>query len=154
MYDYYSSGMYFITICTEEKECLLSKIVGTVNSSISKFIGTFKRFCNRECGRNLWRYRSYDHVIRGEADYAEIWEYIDTNVIRWNKDDLTTYKTNLAVASLRGLLYISSLSLTFAASSANAMMKKVIAEKIPCAAFHIIPRSGVMKLEYKITSAK
>jgi len=57
-----------------------------VNSKISRFVGTFKRFCNKAFGRNVWQSRSYDHIIRGEKDYAKIWEYIDTNPIRWNED--------------------------------------------------------------------
>lgn len=31
--------------------------------------------------------RSYhDHIIRGEKDYRKIWEYIDTNPIKWADD--------------------------------------------------------------------
>ena len=31
--------------------------------------------------------RSYhDHVIRGQQDYDKIWEYIDTNPLRWTMD--------------------------------------------------------------------
>ncbi len=56
------------------------------NSLIAQFISTFKRFCNKEYGKNIWQARSNDHIIRGEKDYQKIWEYIDTNVIRWEKD--------------------------------------------------------------------
>ncbi len=30
----------------------------------------------------------YDHIIRGEKDYLEIWEYIDNNPYNWKKDEL------------------------------------------------------------------
>ncbi len=43
-------------------------------------ISTFKRFCNKEYGKNIWQRLSNDHIIRGEKDYQKIWEYIDTNV--------------------------------------------------------------------------
>lgn len=56
------------------------------NSRISGFVGTFKRFCNREIGRNIWQYRSHDHIIRGERDYSRIWEYIDNNPAKWADD--------------------------------------------------------------------
>jgi len=56
------------------------------NSKISKFIGTFKRFCNRSCGCNLWQPRSYDHIIRNEQDYQRIWQYIDNNPAKWRED--------------------------------------------------------------------
>ena len=52
-------------------------------SVISRFVGTFKRFCNRECGENIWQSRYYDHVIRNQQDYNEIWEYIDNNPRKW-----------------------------------------------------------------------
>ena len=56
------------------------------NSLIAQFISTFKRFSNKEYEKNIWQPRSYDHIIRGEKDYQKIWEYIDTNVVRWKKD--------------------------------------------------------------------
>ena len=76
---------------------LLLRIKPTVNgpsrttvptrlSTISRFIGTFKRFCNRDYGRNIWQNRSYDHIIRGEHDYREIWTYIDNNPAKWCED--------------------------------------------------------------------
>ena len=55
---------------------------------ISRFIGTFKRFCQRDCGNNIWQYRSYDHVIRNEQDYRKIWNYIDCNPGKWTEDRL------------------------------------------------------------------
>ena len=59
-----------------------------VNSRVSGFVGTFKRFCNKKCGADLWQDRSYDHVIRGEADYREVWTYIEGNPSRWTEDKL------------------------------------------------------------------
>ena len=52
-------------------------------SEIARFIGTFKRFCNREYGENIWQARYYDHIIRNQQDYNEITEYIETNPLRW-----------------------------------------------------------------------
>ena len=56
------------------------------NERISRFVGTFKRFCNRQIGHNIWQTSFHDHVIRGEADYQQIWMYIETNPARWEKD--------------------------------------------------------------------
>ena len=144
-YDYSLPGAYFITICTQNRRRLLSRIVGTPvtgcpqmpvtellwhgkiadkyirqidgfydylsidkyvimpdhihllitihcdnghpgtgvpterTSTIARFVGTFKRFCNKEYGENIWQGRYYDHVIRNQRDYREIWEYIDQN---------------------------------------------------------------------------
>ncbi len=63
-----------------------SRTPSPTSSIVSKFISTFKRFCNKEYGENIWQRLSNDHIIRGEKDYQKIWEYIDSNVIRWEKD--------------------------------------------------------------------
>ena len=56
------------------------------NSKISMFVSTFKRFCNKEYGQNIWQSRSHDHVIRNEQDYSKIWEYIENNPRKWADD--------------------------------------------------------------------
>ena len=56
------------------------------NSKVASFVGTFKRFCNRLCGTNMWQYRFHDHIVRGEDDYLKIWNYIDTNPAKWTED--------------------------------------------------------------------
>ena len=148
-YDYSSPGAYFITICTKERKCILSRIVGgdvlgapthvellavgkilhkyinqmnsfyknvsvdkyvimpnhihlilsvaeegasrtspptRQHSVISGFVSTLKRFCNKECGENIWQRSFHDHIIRGDKDYQKIWEYIDTNAVKWKED--------------------------------------------------------------------
>ena len=52
-------------------------------SEIARFVGTFKRFCNKKYGENIWQGRYYDHVIRNQQDYNEIWEYIENNPRKW-----------------------------------------------------------------------
>ena len=49
-YDYSTPGVYFITVCTKDKQQILS------------------------------------HIVRGEQDYREIWQYIDTNPQKWTQD--------------------------------------------------------------------
>lgn len=176
-FDYNSVGAYFITICTQNKQCLLSEVkltsVGTgvldgppankeisvelteygriadkyinqlndfyknisvdyyiimsnhihlllnvgesgpsgtpvptellcfenatQNSVISRFISTFKRFCNKEYGKNIWQSRSYDHVIRDMKDYETHIKYIYENPLKWffygeDHDNVTLYE--------------------------------------------------------------
>ena len=64
--------------------------VPTRTSEIARFVGTFKRFCNKEYGSNIWQSRYYDHVIRNQQDYNEVWEYIENNPTKWviNKDKI------------------------------------------------------------------
>ena len=153
-YDYSQSGAYFVTICTQDRKKILSKInVGTPlpgcpqkpcvellwhgeianqyirqmdafyeylsvdqymimpyhihllitihdghpgrggptrTSEIARFVGTFKRFCNKEYGENIWQARFNDHIIRNREDYEEHVKYIYENPIRWYYDELYT----------------------------------------------------------------
>ena len=63
--------------------------IPTVQNSIpSRFVSTFKRFCNKEYGTNIWQYRSFDHIIRNRKDYEEHLRYIYENPMRWYYDEL------------------------------------------------------------------
>lgn len=76
-YDYSSTGVYFITICSKDKKPIFSRVVGTL-----------KRFVNREVGDNIFQ-RSYnDHIIRNERDYIEHYTYIENNPLKWESDEL------------------------------------------------------------------
>ena len=153
-YDYSTPGAYFITICTHNRKCLLSDIVGAMHESpeniltqhgqitkniieqlpkrfnveipkytimpnhihliitlkydtqmraihesplrderslISKIIGYLKMNVSKEvhaiCPQEkIWQRGFHDHIIRNQDDYKNIYEYIETNVIRWDKD--------------------------------------------------------------------
>ena len=148
-YNYNTPGAYFLTICTEKRRCLLSRVVGTgvldgpevelmpygkiaakyieqfndfyddlpgesyvimpnhihillrvkegpsgtpvltnQNSVVSRFVSTFKRFCNKEYGHNIWQARSYDHIIRDERDFHRHLQYIYENPFGWQNDEL------------------------------------------------------------------
>lgn len=56
------------------------------NETIPHFVSTLKRFVNRDADRNLFQRSYHDHVIRGEADYLQIWQYIDSNPAKWQED--------------------------------------------------------------------
>ena len=143
-YDYGAPGAYFITICTKNREKLLSSIIvgddvhiilknhlsnyglicdryinninikyenvivdkyvimpnhihliiflhGTMRASsptknIETIIRSFKALVTKEIGYSIWQRSFHDHIIRGEKDYQKIWEYIDTNPLKWELD--------------------------------------------------------------------
>lgn len=145
-YDYNREGAYFLTICTQDRKCLLSRIVGDdaldaptnqltnigkivekyihsgnridsitvekyvvmpnhihlllivdrkdgtswapspTNARIPHFVSTFKRFCSKEIGENVFQRSYHDHVIRNQQDFQKIWEYIDNNPKQWELD--------------------------------------------------------------------
>ena len=147
-YDYSTPGAYFVTICTQNRRCLLSHIVGrglgpaenrdTVYGEIAKqqllllekrypnlkidqyvimpnhihaillleeaagasprptlmdIICTYKSLTTKACKQaksidKLFQTSFYEHVIRGQADYDEIAEYIVNNPKQWELDSL------------------------------------------------------------------
>jgi len=63
-----------------------SKAPSPTNNIISHSISTLKRFVNKEIGRNIFQRSFHDHIIRDENDYLKIWNYIDTNPVKWESD--------------------------------------------------------------------
>ena len=49
-------------------------------------ITALKRFTNQDMRIDLWQDGFHDHIIRSEADYLRIWDYIDTNPAKWRED--------------------------------------------------------------------
>jgi len=74
---------FLITVKNGQSGTPVPTGVNNTNSVIAKFVSTFKRFCNKEYGNNIWQPRYYDHVIRNQQDYNEIWEYIENNPQKW-----------------------------------------------------------------------
>ena len=59
-------------------------------STVSHFVSTFKRFCNKEFGCNIWQRGFYDHIIRDRVDYEIRRKYICENPKKWYYDELYT----------------------------------------------------------------
>ena len=53
------------------------------HSSVSRYVSTFKRFCNKEYGENIWQESFFDHIIRNNEDYEEHIKYIHENPTKW-----------------------------------------------------------------------
>ena len=139
-YDYSQNGIYFVTICTQDRKKVLSNIVGdgfpvpkptgkiaeeyihiiperyptvsvdryvimpdhihmllrmdngTGNPSptLGNVIGWYKYQVTKQVNakfnhssEKLFQRSYYDHVIRNQRDYNEIWEYIENNPRKW-----------------------------------------------------------------------
>ena len=63
-------------------------------STVSHFISTFKRFCNKDYGANIWQRGFYDHIIRCAEDYDEIKKYIYENPLNWYYSAFTEYNSS------------------------------------------------------------
>ena len=60
-----------------------SRAPSPTNAIIPHFVSTFKRFCHRDVGASIFQRSYYDHVIRNQKDYDEIWQYIENNPLKW-----------------------------------------------------------------------
>ena len=63
--------------------------------TVTSVIGTMKSVstirCHKEWNdRFSWQRSFYDHVIRNERDYQEIWKYIEENPAKWTQDRFFT----------------------------------------------------------------
>lgn len=139
-YDYSMPGFYFITFCTDKRECILGTIednslsgdaivclsrLGEITKkaieriqkcysgvlvdrfvimpnhvhmilvlkntckglpSVSRVVQQTKGVVSKSAGRTIWQIHFHEHVIRGEQDYREIWEYIENNPQKWALD--------------------------------------------------------------------
>lgn len=149
-YDYSTPGAYFITICTQDRKCILSRIEdcapvgegfplpkltkygfiteryiqninkkfpsifpekyiimpnhihmilrvdsgrGDPSPTVEQAIGWLKYMCTKEInsewniiGQKVFQRSFHDHIIRNDGDYSMIWNYIDTNALKWRED--------------------------------------------------------------------
>jgi len=66
----------------------ISEVICTLKSITTKKAN----LCDNTPGRKIWQRSFYDHIIRNEQDYLEIWRYIDQNPLRWELDEFYTAK--------------------------------------------------------------
>jgi len=59
---------------------------GRGNPPLQNVIGQLKSYTTNKYGKSLWQRSFHDHIIRDKEDYNKIWEYIDTNVLKWELD--------------------------------------------------------------------
>ena len=78
--------IHMILLVDETNQIGTSKAPSPTNAAIPQFISVFKRFCHRDIGNVIFQRSYHDHIIRNEADYLKIWEYIENNPARWKED--------------------------------------------------------------------
>ena len=54
--------------------------------TISSVVNQYKGAVSKELGVSCWQKSFHDHIVRNEADYRRIWEYIDANPGKWEED--------------------------------------------------------------------
>ena len=93
----------FYPVCSVNKYCIMpnhvhmillpsTQVNGRIISAptISTIIGQMKRAASKAVGFPIWQKSFYDHVIRNEQDYRDIWQYIENNPLKWEQDRFYT----------------------------------------------------------------
>lgn len=57
-----------------------------VAPTIDRVIQQMKGYVTKQIGKPIWQKLFHDHIIRGEEDYNEIWQYIEQNPAKWKED--------------------------------------------------------------------
>ena len=68
---------FIISINTDENG--RSQIAPTISRVIKQFKGSI----TKQIGRPIWQKSFYDHGIRNQQDYDEIWQYIENNPLKY-----------------------------------------------------------------------
>jgi len=54
--------------------------------TISRIIQQFKGSISKQVGFSIWQKSFYDHIIRNDQEYEKIYDYIETNPLKWEED--------------------------------------------------------------------
>ena len=55
-------------------------------SSLQQVVRNIKSFVTKTTGFPVWQPRFHDRIIRNEAEYHRIWQYIEDNPLLWAED--------------------------------------------------------------------
>jgi len=105
-WNYAWNAVYFITICTKNKEQTTNEqpipqpiqTIGrkrfqnqgknTVSSIIGGYESAVTKHANRLGSDFAWQSRFYDHIIRDKISFDNISNYIKNNPKKWREDEL------------------------------------------------------------------
>ena len=65
--------------------------------TISTVVRMMKGAVTKQAGFPVWQKGFYEHIIRNDRDYQEIWNYIEGNPGKWTEDTLYRCDTRLEV---------------------------------------------------------
>lgn len=65
---------------------LIILINSSNKTNLSRIIKKYKEIITKEIGQSIWQRSYYEHIIRNEKEYYKIKEYIQNNIVNWEKD--------------------------------------------------------------------
>ncbi len=54
--------------------------------TLHTIVRSLKTMVTRQVGYSIWQDSYYEHIIRSEQEFNDIWNYIDNNPIKWLED--------------------------------------------------------------------
>ena len=74
----------------DEKRSIRESPLQYHRSVVDKMIGFLKMNVSKRIhytySKKIWQRSYHDHIIRSEKDYRKIYEYVDTNPLKWELD--------------------------------------------------------------------
>ena len=58
--------------------------------TIPTVINQLKGYVTKQIGFSIWQKSFYDHIIRSEKDFLAVYQYIETNPLKWENDEYYT----------------------------------------------------------------
>jgi len=55
--------------------------------TVSRVIKQLKSYVSKQVGYSIWQKGFYDHIVKDDNDFENIWIYIDENPVKWGNDD-------------------------------------------------------------------
>ena len=65
------------------KECVGADAHIRPKNKVASIVRSIKALTTKEIGEPIFQRSYYDHVIRNQRDYDEIWQYIENNPKKW-----------------------------------------------------------------------
>ena len=62
------------------------RMISAPTKGLSTIVGQMKRAVSKLAHMDVWQKGYHDHVVRNDADYLRIWDYIETNPAKWRED--------------------------------------------------------------------
>ena len=59
------------------------RMISAPSKTLSTVIGQMKRWVSKQVGFPIWQKSFYDHIIRDQDSYSEVWKYIDENPLKY-----------------------------------------------------------------------
>ena len=68
---------------TNRQNCVGADAHIRPKNRISNIVRSIKILVAKEIGESIFQRSYYDHVIRNQRDYDEVWQYIENNPKKW-----------------------------------------------------------------------